>query len=35
MLCGVGGGSCTPRPNPEPDLQVSKHPALQLFLNCL
>lgn len=35
MLCGVGGGICTPRPNPEPDLQVSKHPALQLFHNCL
>ncbi len=35
MLCGVGGGSFTPRPNPEPDVQVSKHPALQLLLDCL
>ena len=35
MLCGVGRGSCPPGPNPKPDVQVSKHPALQLFLDCL
>ena len=29
---GVGGRSFTSRPNPKPDVQVSKHPAFQMFL---
>jgi len=34
MLCGIDGG-VSPLPNPEPDVQVSKHPVLQLSLNYL
>ena len=30
----VGGGGA-PRPNPKPDVQVSRHPAFQMFLNGL
>ena len=31
----VWAGELHPRPNPKPDVQVSKHPAFQMFLDYL